>query len=281
MKKGMYLAKSVILGAGAFSHAHIRCLIELGITECTIAKNSTWTDEQKHKFAEDHPLMTFTFDNKPDITDKIVHIVTPSNTHAELLYRYSRLSSKIFIEKPSVLYNKDIDFNYANFISNTVYHNDWLAQIQNYRSRKYKPSIIHFTYDVKNKDDIDHITEIWSHVINLISMWVEPNCKIITHSQTYKNRTRSINCVINDQLTLNINTTNGLVEKSKWHLRIDDEQFDSDQFGGNLLINTLNTMLTDEQPLTDWYKSSWLLHRFRLLSSKEIFDSQFSLDYRK
>ena len=271
----------VIFGAGAFSHAHLRCLKELGITECVLAKNTPWTSQQQHKLADAHPLISFTFDNKPDITDKIVHIVTPSNTHAELLYRYSRLSSKIFIEKPSVLYNKDIDFNYANFISNTVYQNDWLAQIQNHRSRKYKPSIIHFKYDVKNKNQIDHITEIWSHVINLVSLWYKPNCKIHLNSELVKNNARNISCIIDNELELNISTTSGLVEKSKWQLQIDNEEFTSEELGGSLLINTLSTMLTNKLPLTDWYNASWLIHKFRLLSSPEIFDNQFLLNYRK
>lgn len=277
----MLTTDTVILGAGAFSHAHIRCLLELGVTECTIAKQSEWTGEQKHKFAEDYPLMAFTFDNSPNAKDKNVHIVTPSNTHAELLNRYNTWAAKIFVEKPSVLYNKPRDFDYANLVTNTIYQNDWLAQVQNHRTCKDKPSIVNFTYHVKNRDDIDHITEIWSHVINFISQWIEPDCNIFIHSQSYKKRTRSINCIINNELTLNINSTNGLVEKSEWHLRVDDEQFESKQFGGNLLINTLNTMLTGTVPLTDWYTSSWLLHKFRLLSSKEIFDSQFLLNYRK
>ena len=270
---------TIILGAGAFSHAHIRCMLELGILKCTIAKHSEWTSEQKNKFTQDHPLMTFTFDNNPDTTDKNVHIVTPSNTHARLLYD-NQSSKKIFVEKPSVLYNNHDDFDYANAVNRTIYQNDWLAHIQNFRNCKDKPSIVSFTYDVKNKDNIDHITEIWSHVINFISMWIQPDCKIYIHSQNYKKRTTSINCIINNQLTLNINSTNGLQEKSRWHLRIDNEQFDSKQFGGRLLINTLNTMLTDKPPLTDWYKASWLIHRFRLLLSKQIFDNQFKVYYR-
>jgi len=271
---------TIILGAGAFSNAHIRCLVELGIKECVLAKHTAWTGEQKHKFAEDHPLMEFTFTNNPNAKDKNVHIVTPSNTHAELLNRYNTWANKIFVEKPSVIYNKDRDFDYANLVTRTIYQNDWLSQIQHHRINKNMPSIVSFTYDVKNKDKIDHITEIWSHIINFISMWIQPDCKIYIHSQNYKKRTTSINCIINDKLTLNINSTNGLEEKSKWHLRIDNEQFDSEQFGGSLLINTLNTMLTDKPPLTDWYKASWLIHRFRLLSSKQIFDNQFKIYYR-
>jgi len=272
---------TIILGAGAFSHAHIRCMLELGILKCTIAKHSEWTSEQKNKFIQDYPSMAFTFDNNPDTTDKNVHIVTPSNKHAQLLYRNNQSAKKIFVEKPSVLYNNHDDFDYANAVNGTIYQNDWLAQVQMHRTCKDKPSVVSFTYDVKNKNEIDHITEIWSHVINFISIWIEPNCKIITHSQKYKNRTSSISCIINDELELNINSTNGFEEKSKWHLRVDNDEFNSEQFGGDLLINTLSTMLTSKEPLTDWYKSSWLIHRFRLLSSKEIFDSQFSLNYRK
>jgi len=275
------MSDTVIVGAGAFSHAHIRCLLELGVTQCIIAKQSEWTSEQKNKFTKDHPLMAFTFDNSPNAKDKNVHIVTPSNKHAELLNRYNTWANKIFVEKPSVLYNKPRDFDYANLVTGKIYQNDWLAQIQNHRINKVKPSIVSFTYNVKNKDEIDHITEIWSHVLNFISQWIEPDCKIVIHSQKYKKRTRSINCIINNELTLNINSTNGLDEKSNWHLSIDQEQFNSNQFGGSLLVNTLNTMLTNNTPLTDWYKSSWLIHRFRLLSSKDIFDNQFLSYYRK
>ena len=271
---------TIILGAGAFSNAHIRCLLELGITECVLAKKSAWTNEQKQKFLDNHPFMSITFNNNPVIQDKNVHVVTPSNTHAQMLKKYSDAKT-IFLEKPSVLYNTQQDFTIVNQITGSIYQNDWLSQVQHHRTNKDKPSIVSFTYDVKNRDDIDHITEIWSHVINFISQWIEPDCKIYIHSQNYKKRTTSINCIINDDLTLNINSTNGLEEKSKWHLCIDDEQFDSEQFGGSLLINTLNTMLTNTPPLTDWYKASWLIYRFRLLSSKDIFDSQFLLNYRK
>ena len=118
----------VIFGAGAFSHAHLRCLKELGITECILAKNTPWTSQQQHKFASRLFLISFTFDNKPIVTDKIVHIVTPSNTHSELSI-YSRLSSKIFIEKP-MYFTIKIWILIMLILFDTVYRNDWLAQIQ-------------------------------------------------------------------------------------------------------------------------------------------------------
>ena len=101
------------------------------------------------------------------------------------------------------------------------------------------------------------------------------------NSELVKNNARNISCIIDKELELSISTTSGLVEKSKWQLQIDNEEFTSEELGGSLLINTLSTMLTSKLPLTDWYNASCLIHKFRLLSSPEIFDNQFLLNYRK
>tara|TARA_B100000941_G_scaffold290256_1_gene271749 strand:- start:215 stop:1045 length:831 start_codon:yes stop_codon:yes gene_type:complete len=271
---------TVIVGAGAFSHAHIRCLLELDINTCTIAKLTTWKQIQKQKFIDTHPSMNFVFNNDPDLSQQQVHIVSPSNTHADMLKKYASAKT-IFVEKPSVLYNNDNDFINANQCVGKIYQNDWLSQIQQYRKNKGRPENIIFTYYVKNSNKIDHITELWSHAINLLSIWYDPTCKIHINQIKYKKRSSLINVIIDEQTSLSIHTSNGLSDTSHWKLRIDDEEFSNQQMGGQLLINTLNTMLTDKDPLTNWYKSSWMIHRFRLLQCEELFKTHYHLYYRR
>jgi hypothetical protein len=270
---------TVIAGAGAFSHAHIRCLLELGITECVLAKKTPWTNAQQHKFIECHPLMLITFNNDPIAEDKNVHIVTPSNTHAQMLKKYADAKT-IFVEKPSVLYNTDEDFTIANLVTRAVYQNDWLAQVQHLRKDKGCPQSIHFTYNVKNRDEIDHITDIWSHAINLLSIWYDPTCEINVHQYKYKKSETYVNVTVNNQTSFTVTTSSGFSETSNWHLRIDNEEFTSHQLGGQLLINTLSTMLTNSDPLTDWYTASWMIHKFRLLQCEDLFKTHIQLYYR-
>ena len=271
---------TIIIGAGAFSNVHIRCLVEMGITECVLAKKSAWTNEQKQKFSDSHPLMSIEFDNEPIAQDKNVHIVTPSNTHAQMLTKYADAET-IFVEKPSVLYNTHEDFTIANQIKGSVYQNDWLAQVQHLRKNKQCPQNISFTYNIKNRDKLDHIAEIWSHAINLLSIWYDPTCEIYVHQYKYKKRETHINVIVNEQTSFTITSSSGLSETSNWHLRIDNEEFTSEQLGGQLLINTLNTMLTNSEPLTDWYTASWMIHKFRLLKCEELFETHRQLYYRK
>jgi hypothetical protein len=269
----------VIIGAGSFSHTHIRVLNELGINDVCIAKKTDWTKDQQIVFREMHPNVSFTFDNNPKVFDKIVHVVTPSYTHAHVLNEYIGAKS-IFVEKPSVLYNTQNDLKITNNISHTIYQNDWLSQIQNYRTNKEKPSSIYFRYDVKSKGTVDHITEIWSHVINFISIWFAPNCEIHVNNMTFNNNTTSINVLI-DQTSLSIESSNGLTDKSVWELIVDGEVFNSEKFGGSLLLNTFKSVLTNKNPLTNWYDSSWLIHKFRLLSFPEMYDNHYNEFYRR
>ena len=152
--------------------------------------------------------------------------------------------------------------------------------MQNYRQNKTQPKKINFIYHVKNKDKIDHITELWSHVINFISLWFDPNCKIHVQKMVQINEKYFCKIIIDDCTTLSIITSNGFVEKSQWSLSIDDEKFTNDQFGGKLLTDTLNIMLCNKKPLTDWYKSSWLIHKFRLLTFPEMFNNHCDNYYR-
>ena len=270
---------NVIIGAGKFSHTHLRVLNELNIKDVTLAKSSVWSAEQKQQFVTTHKNISFLFNNQPCTKDTVLHIVTPSNTHANIIKKYAD-AKLIFVEKPSIIYNSKIDFEIANAVTNQVYQNDWLSQIQNYRINKAKPKSIYFKYDVKNKEETDHITEIWSHVLNFISIWFEPNCKIHIKHLEFNKEKSSIKVILDNITELSIEASNGLVEKSVWDICIDNEVFNNTLLGGSLLINTFNNMLSETLPLTNWYKSSWMIHRFRLINCYEIFNNDF-LNYYK
>jgi hypothetical protein len=270
---------NIIFGAGKFSHTHLRVLNELNIKDVILAKSSAWTEEQKQNFVDMHKNISFLFDNAPDTKNSIVHIVTPSHTHLEMMHRCAN-ANLVFVEKPSVLYNTKADFEIANTITNKVYQNDWLSQIQHHRQSKEKPKSIVFRYDIKNKDKIDHIAEIWSHVLNFISIWFEPDCKIeLEHLELNKEST-SLKATLDDCTELLIQTTSGLVDKSTWELCVDEETFNNTLLGGSLLLDTFNNIFNEDKPLTDWYRSSWMVHRFRLINCYDIFNNDF-LNYYK
>lgn len=284
--------KHLIIGAGKFSHAHLRVLNELGVTQVDILKNSTWQVEQTIAFKTKHPDLHLSFFSKEDdnITsefykDKIVHIVTPSNTHLNILEEVYT-AQRIFVEKPSVLYESVNDFKLAKYIfdnTHNIYHNDWFAGIQQLRVNKDCPTNISFTYNVANNDVDDLITEIASHCLILLTNWFKPDDNISIQKLDVSADSAEIIVTMNYNTTVNISVTAGRVTTSSWHCNINTEemteQFDSSTIRGTLLINTLNAMLTNATPFTDWYKASWMIHRFRLLSDSDLFYHQFKNFY--
>jgi predicted dehydrogenase len=280
--------KHLIIGAGKFSHAHLRVLNELGVTQVDILKNSTWQVEQTSAFKTKHPNLHLSFFSREDdnITsefykDKIVHIVTPSNTHLNIL-KEVYTAQRIFLEKPSVLYDSESSFKLAKYIFDnayTIYHNDWFANIQELRTDKSCPTNISFSYDVVNNDVDNLITEIASHCLILLTNWFEPNSNISIQKLNILSDLAEIVVTIDYNTTVNISVTAGRVTASSWQCSINNEQFDSATIRGTLLINTLNTMLTNTKPFTNWYKASWMIHRFRMLQEPDLFNWQFNEYY--
>lgn len=271
---------NIIIGAGKFSHTHLRVLNELNIKNVTLSKSSPWTEEQKQNFITAHKNISFLFNNTPSTENCTLHIVTPSCTHLEIMQKYAD-AKLIFVEKPSVLYNTKNDFEIANAIVNRVYQNDWLSQTQHHRQTKEKPKSIGFRYDIKNKDKIDHIAEIWSHVLNFISIWFEPNCKIELEYLELGQEKTCLKARLDNCTDLSIETSIGVVEKSVWELCVDQEIFNNTLLGGSLLVDTFNNVFSENKPLTDWYKSSWMVHRFRLINCYDIFANDFLNYYKK
>ena len=267
---------NIIFGAGKFSNVHLKVLKEKGIHKAILAKKSSWTDKQKQEFKNKHDDMKLFFDNQPNIHNETIHIVTPSKTHAKVLYE-NKNAKKIFIEKPAVLFNSDSDYILSNKVNEliwqyglVVYQNDWLSQTLHYRINKEKPNSIDFTYHVKNPDNEDHITEIASHAMILLSKWCSVNSKIKLNFESIGDQYTVLNFTIDD-IKVHLNMSNGLRDKSFWSLKIDDEYFSTDNIGHALMSNTMNVMLKDLKPFTDWYDSSWLIHKLRLIKDEDLY----------
>mgnify|MGYP006237613173 FL=1 len=134
---------NVIFGAGKFSNVHLKVLKEKGIHKAILAKKSSWTEKQKKSFKKKHNDMQLFFDNQPNVYNETIHIVTPSKTHAKVLYE-NKNAKKIFIEKPAVLFNSDSDYILSNKVNEliwqyglVVYQNDWLSQSLHYSCLLY------------------------------------------------------------------------------------------------------------------------------------------------
>ena len=111
---------NIIFGAGKFSNVHLKVLKEKGIRKAILAKKSSWTDKQKQEFKNKHDDMKLFFDNQPNINNETIHIVTPSKTHAKVLYE-NKNAKKIFIEKPAVLFNSDSDYILSNKVNELIW----------------------------------------------------------------------------------------------------------------------------------------------------------------
>mgnify|MGYP001422422271 FL=1 len=277
---------NIIFGAGKFSNVHLKVLKEKGIRKAILAKKSSWTDKQKQEFKNKHDDMKLFFDNQPNIYNETIHIVTPSKTHAKVLYE-NKNAKKIFIEKPAVLFNSDSDYILSNKVNEliwqyglVVYQNDWLSQTLHYRINKGKPYSIDFTYHVKNPNNEDHITEIASHAMILLSKWCSVNSKIKLNFESIGDQYTVLNFTIDD-IKVHLNMSNGLRDKSFWSLKIDDEYFSTDNIGHALMSNTMNVMLKDLKPFTDWYESSWLIHKLRLIKDEDLYQEHLKGYYEK
>ncbi len=280
---------NIIFGAGKFSNVHLKVLKEKGIRQAILTKKSSWTDKQKQQFKNKHRDMQLFFDNLPLIRNETIHIVTPSETHAKVLHQ-NISAKKIFIEKPAVIFNRDKDYILANKVRSlswknfksipSIYQNDWLSQVQNYRIDKRKPKSINFTYHVKNPNDQDHITEIASHAMILLSIWCNSNSKIKLNSESTGDNYTVLNFTI-DKIKVHLNMSNGLRDKSFWSLKINDEYFSTDDIGHTLMSNTMNVFLNDLSPFTDWYESSWLIHKLRTIKNQDLYNKQLKVYYEK
>lgn len=271
--------KHLIIGAGKFSHAHIRVLQELGVKNIEITKKTHWTDNIKNQFLSRYPNVNFEFSNNIDTENKLVHIVTPSNTHIEILDLCSNAKS-IFIEKPSVLFDTDDDFVKANKIyksSFKIYQNDWFAMVHKFRNTNNKPKKINFDYHVVNNEKIDCVTEIISHLVIFLSHWV--NCN--DHMHILK--------VMQDdyqtQMLLNINDIEVDIKvslrnnASNWKIYVDAEYYDNEILGRKLMPMSVQNFINAQQPFTNWYESAWLLHKIRLFDNVFKFNDHLRQHY--
>lgn len=286
------MTKHLIVGAGKFSHAHLRVLNEFSVTDVELLKNSPWQHSQIEEFKTKHSGMHIDFFSNAIncvgadfYKDKIVHIVTPSNTHLAMLDQV-RSAERIFVEKPSVLYESESDFVLAKTIFNSnavIYHNDWFAGIQELRTQKMCPDRISFNYDVANNDSLDLITEIASHCVIFLCHWFEPDVEIQIRRSNIAHNVAEISVVVNNCTLVDITVSSGKVAASAWQCQITNgsatEHFDSTVIKGSLLINTLSAMLTNSATRTNWYKASWMIHRFRMLNESLKFYQQFQKFY--
>jgi hypothetical protein len=271
--------KHLIIGAGKFSHAHIRVLQELNVNNIEITKKTSWTNDIKDQFLSRHPNVNFVFSNLINAENKLVHIVTPSHTHLEILNLCSNAKS-IFIEKPSVLFDIDDDFVKANIIyksKQTIYQNDWFAMIHNFRKTHSKPNKINFDYHVVNNEKIDCITEIISHLIIFLSQWINCNDAIHLIKITQDEYQTQMSLNVNDiEIEINVSLRN---KSSNWKIDIDNEHFDNEILGKKLMLMSMENFINAQQPFTDWYKTSWLLHKIRSFNNMIKFNDQLTQYY--
>jgi hypothetical protein len=271
----------VILGAGKFSKAHIRLLSEYGINELSIAKKTEWSDNKKDDFVSMFPNCKINFLETYQATKQdMLHIVTPSDTHLQNMLFYAEKVKSIFVEKPAVLFNNEQDYESANLLLDTViYHNDWLSQITD--NLNTVPKNIKFSYHVANKDNINLWTEVLSHVVIMCSKWVSPFDEISVIYCHDHERTLQLELIFSGKLTLEVDISSGFLKKSKWHCQIDDYEYSSDNDGGRLMNKSFGKFINSNSPLTDWYKSSWLLHRIKYLNNCEDFSSKYLKHYKR
>lgn len=286
------MTEHLIVGAGKFSHAHLRVLNELSVKHVELLKNSPWQHTQIKEFETKHSAMHIDFFSNEThcidcdfYKDKIVHIVTPSVTHLAILDQ-ARSAERIFVEKPSVLYESSADFVLAKNIADSkslIYHNDWFAGIQDLRTQKTCPDQIRFNYDVANNDTVDLIAEIASHCVIFLCHWFEPDVEIQIQQLNIAHNFAEISLILDNRTRIDITVSSGRVAASAWQCQITNgintEHFDSVEIKGSLLINTLSAMLTNSATRTNWYKASWMIHRFRMLDQSAEFYHQFEKFY--
>ena len=281
--------RHVVLGAGKFSHAHLRVLAEFGISDIAICKKSLWTDDQRNLFLQRHPIQSLSFYNNANVelfSNSIAHIVTPSDQHLKNMLDMHTHAAAIFVEKPAVLLINDTMCEQANILRThckiPIYHNDWLAGLNNYRSLKTRPARINFSYDVANTDPmLDLITEIASHSCNLLSIWVSPREQMTVMSTMQSADSLHMYLQFNGDLKIVISVSQGKVTRSAWQCLIDNEKFSNISLGSQLLAATFDRVINNKPSLTDWYDASWLINKLRMHSDQLGFETLLNQWYGK
>ena len=273
----------LIIGAGRFSRAHINVLRELGVTDTiAIARARPWTQPEREEWNDPH----LEFCDTVEPTGKIVHIVTPTISHLSILDQVQN-ANQILIEKPAVVFNSRADAITAGKLWDCqlpIWQNDWLSQLNKRRESKAKPSRIEFEYHVTDVNSPELITEVASHLAILLTLWCDPCDPTIVRSHINIVNELELDMTIGD-IDISLRATSGLVKKSKWQcafLTSDGiETFDSQMMGGGLFINTVESVLDQTPPYTCWYKSSWMVHKFRHLLIPETFQMHYSNCYKR
>ena len=47
------------------------------------------------------------------------------------------------------------------------------------------------------------------------------------------------------------------------------------------MSNTMSIFLNDLSPFTDWYESSWLIHKLRMIKNQDLYNKQLRVYYEK
>jgi hypothetical protein len=279
--------RHVILGAGKFSHAHIRVLTELGINSVDVCKRSDWTNDQRSAFMQRHPTQSLAFhDNINDdlLRDSTLHVVTPSDQHLRNLLDTYQHAAVLFVEKPAVLLTNDTSCEQANLLKThckiPIYHDDWLAGLYDHIPRKSRPTHIRFSYDVVNADTtLDLMSEIASHGCNLLSCWVSPSEQMAVISKTQSIDNLQMSLEFSRNLRIDLAVSCGKVARSTWQCSIDDADFSSLSMGGQLLTETVSRVINGSPALTDWYDASWLISKLCMHDDQLRFESLFNQWY--
>ena len=114
----------------------------------------------------------------------------------------------------------------------------------------------------------------------LLSKWCDANSKIKLNFESTGDNYTVLNFTIDD-IKVHLNMSNGLRDKSFWSLKIDEEYFSTDDIGHALMSNTMSIFLNDLSPFTDWYESSWLIHKLRMIKNQDLYNKQLRVYYEK
>jgi hypothetical protein len=281
------MRKHLIVGAGKWSHAHLTVLSEIG--NCTVMLTKPkFTSEESQEFKKSYPIVKHTVDQTDYDTyvkyidlfyPDYVHIVTPSNTHLDLIKLLgvdlfsTSFRSKILVEKPAVVFNDVHDYLMCLKIKkmkHNIYYNDWMSWTV---PQGIIPSkTISFTYNVKNAVAPDSIIrEVGSHLASLLLNFYTYNCDIVVDLKHISKTTVVVKLTINGiPCIVNINTNTGI--KSFWEVKIDDYQKNSETTPGEELYNMFENFINKRKPRTDWIDSSVLterLHQLLMLDNQD------------
>lgn len=273
--------KHVIIGAGRFSHTHLRVLAECGERAVSLCRRSPWSDNEMREYSTKHAALDINFrclaDQTLDLSDALVHVVTSSANHLDMMLEISGRAKRIFVEKPAVLLDTPAQRSNANILRGMcrgiIYQDDWLARLRDRLYDPGRPTRIKFVYDVKDdRRDIDLTTEIASHACNLMICWISPTEKVQLHECIVTDNSLDLSMTFSGNLYVKIEVTKGCVDQSQWSCQIDDKTYDSQYLGGALLLETFRLVKTGDVPATDWYATSWLIKKLSMLNDQTGFD---------